>query len=368
MLENFDLLKNLSPEMLAEVEESCELKIYRSGEYLVREGDRTNEIYFLMSGRVDLYKIDPNTGNNLKFKEQYAGDSLGEMSFVDDSLRSCSVKAAVDTEVYVLSKKILFIKNHIHAEQILNHFHQNISGQLSNRMRYLTDGYITKYQLQIQALEERNYYGILFMFAGFYTGLTSLSYVLLEEFFSIDQLDITVGSVIFLLILLLPSVWIIRKFNIPLNKFGITRKYLKKSIIDGIIFSIVGLFGIMLIAWGIDFFSPNGQALKSVLNPLMTLQLSSSDALIYWPHSYAQEFIFRGLMLISVQEFLSDKKGTISILYSAFFFGINHAPLGFWAIIGTFIGGIVLGAIFLRTRNLAGVTIMHYIFGYVLVS
>ncbi len=367
MLKNFSLLENLSPDMIAEIEESCELKTYKQGESLIREGDETTEIYFLISGQVALYKIEPKTGKNLKFKEQSVGDSFGEMSFIDDSPRSCSVEAVEDAEVYVLSKDRL-LKNAKDAREIINCFNQNVARQVNDRLRYLSDRYIVSLQKQIHQLEERNYYGFLFIFTGVYTGLTSLSQVVLNGVFSNYQYDLTIASVIALLIVLLPCFWIVRKFKIPFKKLGVTKKRIKKSLVDGVIFSLIGLLGILGIAGVLDLIDPNGQVLALVLKPLTSLKLSSIAAWIYWPHSYAQEFVFRGVMLISIKEFLSDKRGIFSVLLAAFFFGINHAPLGLWAIIATFIGGVVLGAIYLRTRNLAGVTIIHYIFGYVLIS
>ncbi|MGK7926844.1 MAG: cyclic nucleotide-binding domain-containing protein [Spirulina sp.] len=371
MLENFSLLENLSPKMIAEIEESCEIKTYKLGESLIREGDETTEIYFLISGQVALYKIEPKTGNNLKFKEQSVGDSFGEMSFIDDSPRSCSVEAMEDTEVYVLFKDRL-LKKAADAGEIINCFNQNVARQVNDRLRYLSDRYIVSLQKQIHRLEERNYYGSFFIFTGIYTGLMSLSQVVLSEVFpnyQFNLMSLMLASLIALAILAGPCFWIVKKFKIPFKKLGVTKKRLKKSLLDGVILSIIGVLGILGIAGILDLIYPNGQLLALFWKPLASVvDITSIAKWIYLPHSYVQEFVFRGVMLTSIKEFLSDKRGIFSVLLAAFFFGINHAPMGLFTIIGTFIGGVILGAIYLRTRNLVGVTILHYIFGSILIS
>ncbi|MGK7929695.1 MAG: cyclic nucleotide-binding domain-containing protein [Spirulina sp.] len=365
MLERFNLLENLNPEMLKEVEESCEIKVYKPGETLIQEGDNTTEIYFLISGKVDLYKIEPETGKNLKFKEQSAGDSFGEMSFIDGSPRSCSVEAISDTEVYVLSQE-KFLKNAKDAGEIINTFNQNIARQVNDRLRYLSDRYITSLQQQVQQLQERNYYGLVFIGIAALLSLVSMTYTVLDEILSSrpEHYYITLPL---LIIPLIYSIAIITKFGMSFEQVGVTTKQLKKSILDGVVFSAIGLLAMIGIAGAIDWMNPDRNVLPPILQSMLELvNFGSIKFWVYWPHSYGQEFVTRGFMLTSIQKFLGKKRNIYAVVLSALFFGAAHTPFGLLAVIVTFVASFILGLIYVRTQNLAGVTIIHYVFGKVL--
>ena len=154
MLENFSLLSNLTKTQLTAVEKICELKDYQSGDFLIREGENTSDIYFLSSGNVDLFKRDPETQNDIKFKEMSSGQSFGEMSFIDGLPSSCSVKASSDTRVYVLSKQSLLDKVP-DAKDIISVLSASINYQVNEYLRDLNDCYVDTLQHKINILEEK---------------------------------------------------------------------------------------------------------------------------------------------------------------------------------------------------------------------
>jgi len=157
MLENFDLVGNLTEAQIQKVESICESRTYKQGELIFQESERPNNIYFLVSGEVSLNKVEPQTGHNIQFKRMNSGQSFGEMSFMDGSPTSCSVKAESDAHIYILSKQKL-ISSVPDALKIITLMSTAITYQVNEYLRYLSDRYVIGLQQQIESLKDFNYF------------------------------------------------------------------------------------------------------------------------------------------------------------------------------------------------------------------
>lgn len=72
----------------------------KAGEYLLREGEASTQMFYLQSGTMGVFKIKGNLENQIG--TIYSGEVVGEMSFLDKEPRSASVKAITDAEVTVI--------------------------------------------------------------------------------------------------------------------------------------------------------------------------------------------------------------------------------------------------------------------------
>ena len=74
------------------------------GTALIRERQQDGRMYFIISGRIDLYKEDAD-GSRKKLASVRAGSILGEMGVIDNHTASASATAitAVETEFVVLT-------------------------------------------------------------------------------------------------------------------------------------------------------------------------------------------------------------------------------------------------------------------------
>jgi len=187
MLENFQLLANLNDRQRQVVEDVCFLRSYEEGEYIIKEGESTTDIYFLISGKVELYKIEPNTQNNIK-----SGQSFGEMSFVDGSPRSSSVKAATPVAVYVLSKQAL-LDRVSDPQETINILAATIIHQVNDYLRSLSDRHIMAIQKQIDELKERNRFGVFFVSTVIFLFAITILNAILDDFFP----NYNVASILF---------------------------------------------------------------------------------------------------------------------------------------------------------------------------
>ena len=362
MLEKFELLTNLSAEQLQEIENICDLRAYRQGEYIIQEGEYTDDIYFLVSGKVELSKLEPNTQKNIQFKEMFPGQSFGEMSFVDGRPRSCSVKSKTESHIYVLAKHKL-IEKVAGGQEIISILGATINYQVNQYLRFLSDRHIMTLQERIEELRDRNNFGYFFVALIVMLFLSTIVDVGIKEWFP----DYNVYSqffswTFFIAAFLFPWLVAVRKMKISIKEVGVTTKKLKLSILDGVAFSCWGVIIIFALAVLVDWLIPGNNLTEKILQ--VTFPLSS---LLYLVHSAIQEFL-RAVIQISIQRFSLDVKGRYSIAISAVIFGMCHAHYGIAAILITVVASVIFGAIYTRTYNLVGVSLFHWILGWVLLN
>jgi CRP-like cAMP-binding protein len=72
------------------------------GQWLFREGETSNCMYLIKSGRVAIVKVNHNNNEEIILSERVNGQLIGEMSFFDGKPRSAGVKAMTLAEVIEL--------------------------------------------------------------------------------------------------------------------------------------------------------------------------------------------------------------------------------------------------------------------------
>jgi CRP-like cAMP-binding protein len=87
------------------VEAIGEVKRMSEGSFLIRAGEIDSTLFAVEEGHLDIIGIDD--GQQRVFTTVGPGDVLGEVSFIDDSPRSVSVKAGEETTVRAWDKKTL---------------------------------------------------------------------------------------------------------------------------------------------------------------------------------------------------------------------------------------------------------------------
>jgi CRP/FNR family transcriptional regulator, cyclic AMP receptor protein len=107
-LRETDLFNNLIPAHVALIEQICEERYYKPGEYIFHEKAHENELYLIIQGRVDVL-VDPSlvSGNDqlgadpVVIEHFWPGQCFGEMALVDQGVRSGSAIAR-DEKTHIL--------------------------------------------------------------------------------------------------------------------------------------------------------------------------------------------------------------------------------------------------------------------------
>jgi SulP family sulfate permease len=109
---------------------------YQTNEYLIREGDMPDYIYFIHSGQVTAQLEAPGR-ETIRLETMRSGRSVGEIAFYLGTRRTASVVADLDTVVYSLSIDDLKAME-THAPEVANIFHRVSVFLLSERILHLT--------------------------------------------------------------------------------------------------------------------------------------------------------------------------------------------------------------------------------------
>lgn len=96
------LLSDLSTDYLAEVERVSKWRRYRSNEQVFDRLSDGTDIYFVVSGKVQILNYSPS-GREISFAEVNRGGSFGELSAIDGRTRSATAVAAEDSLLASLS-------------------------------------------------------------------------------------------------------------------------------------------------------------------------------------------------------------------------------------------------------------------------
>jgi CRP-like cAMP-binding protein len=127
------LFVDFEPEDLLVLARASEERGYPEGTVLFKQGDVGDEVFVIISGRVQL--VYSETGGDRTATTLGPGDCIGEMSVIDGSLRSnTAVVTGVNTRVLAIAGDTFrrFVEERAHVSG-------KIIGVLANRLRQLTD-------------------------------------------------------------------------------------------------------------------------------------------------------------------------------------------------------------------------------------
>jgi CRP-like cAMP-binding protein len=102
-LSRVKMLQVLPPEAVAQMIPHVRVLRFKSGETVFKQGDRASELYFIVSGSVQV--VRSAASETTLIAELGEGDTFGEIGLVSDQPRTATVRAKTDIAVYTLNRK-----------------------------------------------------------------------------------------------------------------------------------------------------------------------------------------------------------------------------------------------------------------------
>lgn len=98
------LFEDFSEEELKDLLHIAKKTRYMSGDYLFKEGDRSDSIYIIFTGRIEI-SSEIDNHEKINFPTVLNGTVLGEIAFFDGKPRTASVRAIDNIEAMVITHK-----------------------------------------------------------------------------------------------------------------------------------------------------------------------------------------------------------------------------------------------------------------------
>ncbi len=102
-LKSFHMFQNLSDERLEPISRCAILRNVSRGAIVLHAGDRTDNIYFVLSGNLKVLVSDED-GREVILTMMGPGEVFGEMGVLDEDVRSATVLAVSSANLVVMSK------------------------------------------------------------------------------------------------------------------------------------------------------------------------------------------------------------------------------------------------------------------------
>jgi len=122
-------------EILVELERSADWVTLERGRYLFRQGDAPDGAYVLVSGLLQVSVEAPDGGGERTIARIRQGEILGEMSLITDDVRSASISALRDCELFRLPARIFALVTEKYPRSVLN-----VYRTVTNRFRHSLSG------------------------------------------------------------------------------------------------------------------------------------------------------------------------------------------------------------------------------------
>jgi len=125
-LPEIPLFSKLDKEVFIDLMNNIKLKTYHKGALVIKEGDKADALYIILSGEVKITK-ELSYDSTVEIARLSDGSFFGEMALIGKAKRMASVEATTDLELFVISKDMLeeIIQNHASIKKTLFQFYRN---------------------------------------------------------------------------------------------------------------------------------------------------------------------------------------------------------------------------------------------------
>jgi CRP/FNR family cyclic AMP-dependent transcriptional regulator len=341
--------------------------ILEPGQYLIREGEASNEMYIIMEGSLEILKKDPS-GESFTIGHLGKGDSVGELGILDQEIRSASVMAT--THVVLRKIYIQTLSQKLAEDPSFLSIYERLARNMSRKLRTTSEKTVDALKKQLEEFKQRTVLGQFLI--SIVVFLSFLIFLLKPLNYAIRNASSTTSVSVPMIAILTVLILLFMRFSrLPLETFGLTLKNWKRSLYEGILYSIPFMLVPTFIKLGMIYFIPSYQE-HDLFEPFALITDPANHTIkfwilintIYWLFVPAQELMARGALQGPLANFLTGKrKVLVSILVSNLIFSTAHVYISELVAIAALIGGLFQGWLYSRSHNLIGVTVSHAILG-----
>jgi CRP-like cAMP-binding protein len=344
-LKQQSLLQGLSDEQLRYLYEHSQEEKFLPNELIIEEGEHTTDVYLILEGEINILKWDEEHTSEVLIGHLRKGEAFGEMSFMDNSPRSTTIKASKPVILLKLTKEVLSS-----IKDILSQIYANIALLNINRLRVSNRIYVRNLVQNQRLFQIRQNIGQFLI----YQYLIFCLAVVLVEFLVPKDFQIYLPW----LITLIPAIAMIKSYSFEISHFGLNVRHWP-SVIFLSFFAVALTIGLLYLLNRFLYFYAIPYSMLEW--PLTKNILSLSLWPFYALYCFSQEFIARGVLQTSLQEFLHDDKGYKALFITSIFLLFLFLPLDVHQAINLFLIGLPMGLLYLKQRSILGIFLIHFL-------
>jgi CRP-like cAMP-binding protein len=370
-LSEHQLFEHSSPKVLEQITACIEIKEYQPGDILIEEGSPLACLGIIFSGTVDVTK-QYCAGDLLReelvleekkhhIQQLKRGDLFGEMTFVGATETSATITAATPTKVILLPKEQL-IGQGDQLMSVYNSIVAHISSVLVKRLQQTNQNFINSLQKNLIHEKMRVNAGKLVMLIIIATGVNNVAEQVVHKLHLNPDNRLVVWGM--LILFALPSLYILNNSNYSKKDLGLDFTNWRPTVKRAAVISLA----LMLLLTGTKYILIRMGALTVPgpffsLTEFLTIEPLYLTPILYMVSSGIQEFMTRGVLQGSIHRFLGQQHGLLAVIMTALYFSFMHFHFGVTTVLLVLIGGIFFGLIYLKDKNILGITIIHYFLG-----
>jgi len=367
---NISLFSGLSQSQLSDLIEKYMKKIVVSpGGIVIREGEISDCVFFINSGRVEILKKNSTRNDYIKLQEMKSGESFGEIAIINQGQRTATVRAIENTELYTLSGKnfLDFIFHQKNAIEI----YKNIASVLGKRLNDTNALVLSYYERELLQSEARNALGIFLISSLFAMALFAFILIIAGRLIQYYGTGVFISPVILLLYSGFLTVNI-KLLPYPKSFYGFTLDKWKTELSDSIYYSFLCIILLTILKWLFVWLSSNHEPVFvyslsgfSINNKITEIQVISMLFIYVFISSPLQEIIVRGGLQGPLQFMLGvEYNKWWSILAANMVFSMVHLLFSIRLAIAAFFIGLFWGWLYSKQRGLLGVIVSHMLIGF----
>lgn len=358
-LKKYKIFQGVKAETLQTIAHYFEEKTFKAGDIIFNEDEKPDYLYLIKEGVVEIYKSQ----ERFVLIALTDGDEFGAMPLIDQEPRSATVQAL--THLVVVRAPIDILNHEIFQsdQESYQHILRNLFNQHTSHLRYANEMNIKSFREKLKEASVREQTNDLFTYVVMIMSLYGLALHRLID--KISLANSAIFSMVILLIFAFSFLVMILHSKQPWSFYGFRFENWAGIVRESLLWSGLFIAAIIGLKWLLIGLFPSDINNKLFDPPLQyTSQAVIEAGMIYVLLVFLQEFIARGVLQSSLQNFLHGKWVTAkAIILSSLLFSITHIHFSTVFSLIVLVPSLFWGVLYSKQGSLLGVCVSHFIIG-----
>lgn len=367
-LRQIALFREISEDALRELAATGREATFEPGQRFITEDSAPDYFYAVLEGEVSVSKRGTD-GTDHELMTIKGPSIIGEFALFDLKPRSSSVSTVSTARLVAFSIADIRERTPLYAAILENSAQHN-----TQLLRNSNTGLLNALQERLEEARKRAILGVLFVYMVIGFAFYTISLYTLRALQEEAPGAVRIVNISLLFVFGALALIAIRQTGLPWSFYGLTLAGWRRSLTEGVLYSIPLVAVLTLYKWGMITFNPYFADVKLIDPWSPFLQENGQiDWTFYFFGMVAytatvplQELVCRGGLQSALQDLLTGprwRRVAVAVLTSNLIFATVHAHQNLKFVVTVFFPGLFWGWLYSRHQTMLGVTVSHIIGG-----